>query len=61
MFDEEADKLTDLIEQLLDLSRMQAGTLRIQPEPAKVITILGTAMAQIEALKASLITPVGKK
>jgi PAS domain S-box-containing protein len=47
---EEADKLTDLIDQLLDLSRLQAGTLRIQTELCSLSTILGTAMAQLEAL-----------
>jgi signal transduction histidine kinase/DNA-binding response OmpR family regulator len=47
---EEADKLTDLIEQLLDLSRLQAGTLRIQTESCTLDAIFGTALAQLEAL-----------
>jgi signal transduction histidine kinase len=47
---EEADKLTDLIEQLLDLSRLQAGKLRIHPEPRSIADILDMSMAQFEAL-----------
>lgn len=47
---EEADKLGDLIEQLLDLSRLEAGTLRIAPKPQSLENILSTAMAQLQAV-----------
>jgi PAS domain S-box-containing protein len=47
---EEADKLGDLIEQLLDLSRLAAGTLRIAPQPLKIESILNTAMAQLQTV-----------
>jgi PAS domain S-box-containing protein len=49
IMDEEADKLTDLVEQLLDVSRLQAGTLRIKTSPQAVLDIVGTAIAQLEA------------
>jgi two-component system, sensor histidine kinase and response regulator len=47
---QEADKLTDLIEHLLDLSRLEAGTLRIVPEKQTLPAIVDTAMAQLQAL-----------
>jgi two-component system, OmpR family, sensor histidine kinase KdpD len=50
IINEEADKLTDLIDQLLDLSRLQAGKLRIQPESCSVGEIIGIAMAQLETM-----------
>lgn len=48
--DEEADKLTELIDQLLDLSRLQAGTLRIRPEPHSLSRIIDSSMAQLKFL-----------
>ena len=45
---DEADKLSDLIEQLLDLSRLEAGMLRIRPRPQTIDHILNTAMAQLQ-------------
>jgi PAS domain S-box-containing protein len=50
---EEADKLTDLIEQLLDLSRLEAGTLGIAPEVLYLPEIVGSSMAQLETITAS--------
>ncbi|MHB8626725.1 MAG: PAS domain S-box protein [Aggregatilineales bacterium] len=47
---EEADKLTDLISQLLDLSQLQAGTLRIQPTVQSVQNIFDIATAQLTTL-----------
>lgn len=47
---EEADKLTDLISQLLDLSQLQAGTLRIKPIVQSLHEITNIAMAQLTAL-----------
>lgn len=48
--DAEADKLTDLIEQLLDLSRLEAGTMRILPQRVSWEEILLTATAQLHML-----------
>ena len=48
--DAEADKLTDLIEQLLDLSRLEAGTMRILPQCVSWDEILLMATAQLYAL-----------
>jgi signal transduction histidine kinase len=48
--DEEADKLGDLIEQLLDLSRLEAGTLRIAPKPQTLERVITTALAQLQTM-----------
>ncbi len=53
IINDEANKLTDLIEQLLDLSRLQAGTLRIHPEPKPIRAILDTARPQLEVISAN--------
>jgi signal transduction histidine kinase len=50
--DEEADKLTALVEQLLDLSRLQAGHLQIKPRPIRLADIIDKAAAQIAFLSA---------
>lgn len=47
---EEADKLNDLIGHLTDLGRLQAGTLRVELVSCRLTTILGIAMAQLEAV-----------
>jgi signal transduction histidine kinase len=47
---EETEKLTDLVEQLLEVSRLQGGVLRIQTEPRQLQTIIDTAMAQLHML-----------
>jgi signal transduction histidine kinase len=49
---EEADKLGDLIEQLLDLSRLEAGILRIVPKAQTLDKIIATAMAQLQTVTA---------
>ena len=46
----ESDKLTDLIEQLLDLSRMEAGILRIMPKKQSLNDITSSALAQLSAV-----------
>lgn len=46
----EADKLSDLIEQLLDLSRLEAGTIRINPQQVEWGQIALTSMAQLNVL-----------
>jgi PAS domain S-box-containing protein len=48
----EADKLTELIEQLLDLSRLESGTLRIVPEEQPLTAIVDASMAPLRALSA---------
>lgn len=49
----EADKLTELIEQLLDVSRLDSGTLKIVREPHHISDIMEEAMAQLHALTAN--------
>jgi PAS domain S-box-containing protein len=48
--DAEADKLTDLVEQLIDISRLQAGNLRINRARRPFTDIINVARAQIQAL-----------
>jgi len=50
IIDEEADKLTELVEQLLDLSRLQSGTMRITAEMISLHTILDLARPHIQLL-----------
>ena len=46
----ESDKLSDLIEQLLNLSRIEAGSLRISRKKVPMITIINSALVQLQAL-----------
>jgi PAS domain S-box-containing protein len=48
--DQEADKLTDLIDQLLDLSRLESGTLRIDPRPILASDLYAAARSQLSTL-----------
>jgi len=50
IMDEEADKLAELIEQLLDVSRLQAGVLPIHPAPHLLMDIVQSAAAQFSVL-----------
>lgn len=50
IIDEEADKLVDLIAQLIDSAGLQAGTLRIQPELCSLTAIIGTAKTQLQTV-----------
>ncbi len=50
IMDSEADKLTELVEQLLDVSRLQAGALRVKTEPQRVADIVDAAMPQLQAI-----------
>jgi two-component system, OmpR family, sensor histidine kinase KdpD len=50
IIDQEADKLQDLIDQLLDLTQLQAGVLKIKPEPVSVESIFEFAQTQLEAV-----------
>jgi signal transduction histidine kinase len=47
---EETEKLAELVEQLLEVSRLQGGVLRIQAEPRHLQTIFDTAMVQLQIL-----------
>ncbi len=48
--DEEADKLTRLIDELLDLSQLQAGRLKIMLELERLAPIVSSARIELEAL-----------
>lgn len=48
--DAESDKLDDLIEQLLDLSRLEAGILRVSPKKLPFNSIITTALPQMQSL-----------
>lgn len=50
IMDEEADRLTGLVEQLLDVSRLQAGNLSIDPKPHNLNDIVRSAAAQLNAV-----------
>jgi two-component system, OmpR family, sensor histidine kinase KdpD len=44
---EQADRLNHLVGSLLDLNRLEAGTLRLRREPADVEDLIGAAIAQL--------------
>jgi two-component system sensor histidine kinase KdpD len=50
IIDEEANKLTEMIEQLLDLSRLESGLLRVNPYPYRLSDILASALRQLRAI-----------
>jgi K+-sensing histidine kinase KdpD len=50
IMDEEADKLSALVEQLIDLSRLQAGSFSIYPEPRQWASVIRAAEAQLRTL-----------
>jgi signal transduction histidine kinase len=52
IIDEEADKLTNLIEQLMDVVQMQAGTFRVEPARVTFEHILEKALPQLKTLAA---------
>jgi two-component system sensor histidine kinase KdpD len=45
---EEADRLNRLVGNLLDMTRLEAGALKVKREPADVQDIIGTAIGQME-------------
>ncbi|MBN1427152.1 MAG: hypothetical protein JXB07_02125 [Anaerolineae bacterium] len=56
---QEADKLTELIEHLLSHSRLEAGTLPIAPRKKQMQDIISIAMAQIQILATDHILDIG--
>jgi PAS domain S-box-containing protein len=52
IINDEADKLAEMIDQLLDFSRLESGTLRIQREHTTLTDILNLALPQIQILTA---------
>lgn len=50
IIDQEADSLKELIEQLLDLSRLQAGTMSILPEPILVKQLVDMVYPSLKML-----------
>lgn len=50
IINDEADKLAEMIDQLLDFSRLEAGTLRIQRERTTINQILSLTLPQIQVL-----------
>lgn len=48
IMDSEADKLTELVDQLLEVSRLQAGTLKINPTPCRVTDIMQRSTRDIQ-------------
>jgi PAS domain S-box-containing protein len=53
IIDEEADRLRELVEDLLDLSQVQAGVLMINPQEQALVTIVDRVKAQLYTLARS--------
>jgi len=50
IIDEESDRLTELIGNLLDMSRIEAGTLRMEPEPTELGPIIQETAAEFQMM-----------
>jgi PAS domain S-box-containing protein len=50
IIDEESDRLTELISNLLDMSRIEAGTLRVEPEPTDLDPIIRETAAEFQIM-----------
>ena len=50
IIDEESDRLTELIGNLLDMSRIEAGTLRVEPEPTDLGPIIQETASEFQML-----------
>lgn len=50
IIDEESDRLTELIGNLLDMSRLEAGELRMEPEPTDLGPILQETAAEFQVI-----------
>ena len=50
IIDEESDRLSELISNLLDMSRIEAGTLRVEPEPTDLRPIIDETVAAFQVM-----------
>lgn len=50
IIDEESDRLTELISNLLDMSRIEAGILRVEPEPTDLDPILRETATEFQLM-----------
>ena len=50
IIDEESDRLSELISNLLDMSRIEAGTLRVEPEPTDLRPIIQETVAEFQVM-----------
>src|SRR5205814_599813 len=50
IIDDEADKLTDIIDHLLDISRLQAGKFSVDVQAVSIHTILETILPELFSL-----------
>jgi signal transduction histidine kinase len=49
VIDEETDRLTELVANLLDMSRIEAGTLRVEPRPTELAPLLMECTTRLHA------------
>jgi PAS domain S-box-containing protein len=50
IIDEESDRLSELIGNLLDMSRVEAGTLRVEPEPTELRPLIEETLAEFQVM-----------
>jgi PAS domain S-box-containing protein len=50
IIDEESDRLSELISNLLDMSRMEAGAFRMEPEPTDLLPIVQETVAAFQVM-----------
>jgi signal transduction histidine kinase len=50
IIDEESDRLSELIANLLDMSRIEAGTLRVELEPTDLLPIIQETVAEFQVM-----------
>ena len=46
-----AKRLLDLVNQLLDLSKLEAGNMRLENKPARIVTFLKTIVVTFTSLR----------
>ncbi|MHB8293116.1 MAG: ATP-binding protein [Acidimicrobiales bacterium] len=56
--DKEADRLSALVGNLLDMSRLQAGALRVKPRPVGIDEVVGQALASLPERAAPVVVEV---
>lgn len=52
IINQESDRLAELVEQLLDISRVQAGQLQVNPKPHALTAIISSARARLDTIVA---------